>query len=75
MFELAELFGLSLQSLAQAAQLRLYVLVARARRLQLGDDGSELSTRVFTDAITTIAERITAIYLPPRWLPTPGSIS
>ena len=45
-FELAELLGLSLQSLAQAAQLRLDVLVARARRLQLGDDQLPLLLRL-----------------------------
>ena len=42
--------------------------------LELGEERERISTRSFSDAIGVIAKRITAIYIPPPWLPTPGNI-
>ena len=41
--------------------------------LEFGDDRASISTRAFTEAMEVIAGRITAVAVPPSWLPTPGN--
>jgi cytochrome P450 len=41
--------------------------------LEFGDDRASISTRAFTEAMEVIANRVTAVAVPPRWLPTPGN--
>ncbi|MFO7564380.1 MAG: cytochrome P450 [Enhygromyxa sp.] len=41
--------------------------------LEFGDDRASLSTQAFTEAMEVIANRVTAVAVPPRWLPTPGN--
>lgn len=41
--------------------------------LEFGDDRASISTRAFTEAMEVIAARITAVAVPPSWLPTPGN--
>jgi cytochrome P450 len=42
--------------------------------LEFGDERATLSTHAFNDAMKVIAARITAVAVPPRWLPTPGNL-
>jgi cytochrome P450 len=58
---------------AELMRLALEIIADCLFDLEFGDDRASVSTRAFGDAMEVIASRITAIAVPPSWLPTPGN--
>jgi cytochrome P450 len=58
---------------AELMHLTLEIIADCLFGLEFGEDRATISTQAFTDAMKVIAARITALAVPPRWLPTPGN--
>ena len=58
---------------AELMRLALEIIAESLFGLVFGADRAATSTAAFGDAMEVIAGRITAIAVPPRWLPTPGN--
>lgn len=58
---------------AELMRLALEIIADALFGLAFGEDRAATSTAAFADAMEVIAGRITAIAVPPRWLPTPGN--
>lgn len=58
---------------AELMRLALEIIAECLFGLEFGDDRASISTRAFTEAMEVIAARITAVAVPPSWLPTRGN--
>jgi cytochrome P450 len=58
---------------AEFMRLTLEIIAKALFHLELDTDEDAISSRVFSDSITTIAARITAVVEAPSWLPTAGN--
>lgn len=58
---------------AELMRLTLEIIGDSLFGLEFGDDRAATSTGAFTAAMEVIAARVTAVAVPPRWLPTPGN--
>lgn len=58
---------------AELMRLTLEIIAKALFQLELDEGDDAISSRVFSDSITTVAARITAVIEAPSWLPTAGN--